>query len=71
MSQSLLDISPEAFELQLYKMSNRQLVGLIKRIYEYKKDLQGKLDPEAHIGIIANIEGKGIYGIASNLIVVR
>lgn len=54
MSQDLLKISVEAFEVQLFKIPSDQLVGLLKNIYELKWE-KGKNWPD---DIIADIERK-------------
>jgi hypothetical protein len=38
MSQDLIKISPEQFELQIYKISSRNLISLLRELIEYKWD---------------------------------
>ena len=38
MAQDLKIISQEAFKMQLFKLSNKQLVGLLKDVYDLKTE---------------------------------
>lgn len=60
MAQSLLEITPESLEMQLYKMSIAQIKGLVKDIYEWKHSKGKYLNPEviADMQIILDIEKK-------------
>lgn len=54
MAQDLLNITQEAFQLQLYKISSGQLIDLIRQIYEFKWE-NGKDFPEP---VIMDLERK-------------
>ena len=60
MAQSLINISAEAFEMQLYRFSINQLKDLLLQIYQWKKSEGVKLNPEKieDLNLITNIERK-------------
>jgi len=60
MAQSLIDISMEAFQLQLWRMSVPALKATLREIYSWKMDNKNKLDPEHEYdrNLILNIERK-------------
>lgn len=61
MAKNLLEITPQSFELMIFKVSTKQLMALYKDIFKYKRhDIWKKLNPEYpdHFKKIDDIERK-------------